>query len=65
MQAPVTASADPSDPGYAYGVGSRLLVSGEARWGGSPLEDPIGWGYGFSRYYDPETATAWRDALGR
>ncbi len=65
MQPPRTGSADPSDPGYAYGVDSRLLVSGEARWGGSPLEHPIAWGCGFSRYYDPETATAWRDALAR
>ena len=65
MQPPATDSADPSDPGYAYGVGSRLLVSGEARWGGSPLDDPIAWGCGFSRYYDPETATAWRNAPSR
>lgn len=65
VQPPTTGSTDSSDPGYAYGVGSRLLVSGEARWGGSPLESPIAWGCGFSRYYDPETATAWRDALAR
>jgi hypothetical protein len=65
VQLPTTGSSDPSDPGYGYGVGSRLLVSGEARWGGSPLEFPIAWGCGFSRYYDPETATAWRDALAR
>lgn len=65
MQPLTTGSADPSDPGYAYGIGSRLLVSGEARWGGSPLEDPIAWGCGFSRYYDPETAAAWHDALTR
>jgi hypothetical protein len=65
MQSPTTGSADPSEPGYAFGVGSRLLVSGEARWGGSPLKDPIAWGCGFSRYYDPETATAWRDAIAR
>jgi hypothetical protein len=63
MQLP--GSADPSDPGYAYGAGSRLLVSGEARWGGSPLEHPIAWGCGFSRNYDPETATTWRDVLMR
>jgi hypothetical protein len=63
MQPP--GSADPSDPGNAYGIGSRLLVSGEARWGGSPLEHPIAWGCGFSRYYDPETATTWRDVLVR
>ncbi len=65
VQTPTTESTEPSDPGDAYGVGSRLLVSGEARWGGAPLEFPIAWGCGFSRYYDPETATAWRDALAR
>lgn len=65
MQPPTTGATDSSDPGYAYGVGSRLLVSGEARWGGSPLESPIAWGCGFTRYHDSETATAWRDALAR
>jgi len=65
MQLPTTGSDDPSDPEYAYGVGSQLLVSGEPRWGGSPLESPIAWGCGFSRYYDPGTATAWRNALAR
>lgn len=65
VQPPTTGSGDPSDPEYAYGVGSRLLVSGEARWGGSPLESPIAWGCGFSRYYDPGTVIAWRDALAR
>jgi hypothetical protein len=45
-----------------YGIGSRLLVSGEPRWGGSPLTEPIAWACGFSRYYDAETAAAWRDA---
>ena len=48
--------------GDAYDVGSRLLVSGEPRWGGSPLAQPIAWACGFSRYYDAETAAAWRDA---
>lgn len=65
MQIPVTDSMDPSDPGYTYGIGSRLLISGEARWGGSPLDDPIAWSCGFSRYYDPDTATAWRAAVER
>jgi len=54
MQAPAVDSA--------YGVGSRLLVSGEPRWGGSPLTEPIAWACGFSRYYDAHTAAAWRDA---
>ena len=53
------------DPGPAYGVGSRLLVSGEARWGGVPLAAPIAWGCGFTRYHDAATATAWREALAR
>jgi hypothetical protein len=65
LQSPSTGSEEASVAGHAYDVGSRLLVSGEARWGGSPLEHPIAWGCGFSRYYDPATATAWRDALAR
>ena len=44
----------------AYGVGTRLLVSGEPRWGGAPLDDPIAWGCGFTRYYDEATANSWR-----
>lgn len=60
-----TRSEDSSDPGYALGPGSRLLVSGESRWGGSSLESPIAWGCGFSRYYDARTAKAWRSAFGR
>jgi hypothetical protein len=62
MQPPSTDSAPSEDEGDAYGVGSRLLVSGEARWGGAALDQPIAWACGFTRYYDPETATAWRDA---
>lgn len=46
-----------------YSVGSRLLLSGEARWGGDPLDEPIVWSCGFSRTYDVDTATAWREAL--
>lgn len=65
LQPPTTGSVDPAASGYAYDVGSRLLVSGEPRWGGSPLESPIAWGCGFTRYHDAETATAWRDAMAR
>lgn len=43
--------------------GWRLLVSGEPRWGGEPLDAPIAWTCGFSRYYDAQTAAAWRDAV--
>lgn len=31
-----------------FPVGSRLLVSGEARWGGGPLDYPIAWSCGFT-----------------
>jgi len=55
--------SDAGGSGASYGVGSRLLVSGEARWGETdPLEDPIGWGCGFTRYHDSRTAAAWQAA---
>lgn len=44
-------------------IGTRLLVSGQPRWGGEPLDSPIAWGCGFSRYHDKATATAWREAV--
>jgi hypothetical protein len=67
MQIPAVGSAAPSEDGqgYTYGIGSRLLVSGEPRWGGVPLAAPIGWSCGFSRYHDASTAAAWRDAVRR
>ncbi|GAA1178908.1 hypothetical protein GCM10009584_20720 [Ornithinimicrobium humiphilum] len=40
--------------------GSRLLLSGEPRWGGGPLDQPVAWGCGFSRLYDEDTAASWR-----
>ncbi|HCT81568.1 MAG TPA: hypothetical protein DGG94_07050 [Micromonosporaceae bacterium] len=50
----------------SYAVGSRLLVSGEPRWGGgSPLKDAIAFGCAFTRYYDSATAESWRRALPR
>lgn len=63
IQSPATGSGLSKDGDDAYGVGSRLLVSGEARWGGSPLNHPIAWACGFSRYFDPETAAEWRAAV--
>ena len=47
----------------SYEVGSRLLVTGEPRWGGEPLDNAIAWYCGFTRTHDEETATAWRNAL--
>jgi hypothetical protein len=49
----------------AAAVGDRLLVSGEPRWGGAPLEDAIAWGGecgGFTRQYTEEVAVEWRAA---
>jgi hypothetical protein len=44
--------------------GTRLLVAGEPRWGGAPLDDPIAWPCGFTRPYTPEAAAEWEAALG-
>lgn len=62
---PQSQVSDPSsEQGPIYGIGSRLLVSGESRWGGrSPLAAPIAWTCGFTRYYDQDSATEWRDAV--
>lgn len=57
-----TGNAAPDEAGPAYAVGTRLLVSGEPRWGGAPLDDAIAWGCGFTRYYDEVTAASWADA---
>ena len=59
LAAPATVSSDPLP---AYGVGTRLLVSGEPRWGGAPLDAAIAWSCGFTRNYDPDTAAQWADA---
>ncbi len=46
-----------------YEEGTRLLVSGEPRWGGEPLDDPIAWTCGdFTRYYEEAVADEWRRA---
>jgi hypothetical protein len=54
-----------SDQQIRYGVGTRLLVSGAPRFGGSPLQAAIAWGCGFTRYYDKETATSWHLAFSQ
>lgn len=47
--------------------GDRLLVSGEPRWGGVPLEDAIAWlgCGGFTVPYSDEAAQFWGDATIR
>jgi hypothetical protein len=64
MTQPITngARAPIDEAAPSYGVGTRLLVSGQPRWGGAPLDDPIAWGCGFTRYHDTDTAGLWRNA---
>lgn len=49
MAGPTQSGMSESPPSYT--VGTRLLVSGE---------DQIVWGCGFTRYFEEETAAAWR-----
>ena len=46
----------------AYGIGTRLLVSGDHRWGGTTMADAAAGYCGFTRYYDQSTADDWREA---
>lgn len=62
MAPPQSTVHETSVSGGTYEVGSRLLVSGEPRWGGQAMADAIGWGCGFTRYYDASTAASWADA---
>ena len=49
-----------------YEEGTRMLVSGEPRWGGQPLNDAIAWSCGgFTSYYEAEVADEWRAAMRR
>jgi len=61
MGGPDGGPAPKLDP--VYEVGTRLLVTGEPRWGGSPLQDAIAWGCGFTHYYDAQTALIWREVF--
>jgi len=47
----------------SYGVGSRLLVSGDPRMGGDPLSEATAVGCGFTRPYTAESVAEWRGAL--
>jgi len=59
---PQAAAHQTSVSGGSYEVGSRLLVSGEPRWGGHALDNAVAWNCGFTRYHDEVTADAWRTA---
>jgi hypothetical protein len=47
----------------SYQVGSRLLVTGEPRWGGRPLDRPVAWTCGFTRWYTAADAAVWDDVF--
>jgi hypothetical protein len=38
-------------------------VSGEPRFGGAPLNDPISWSCGFTRWYNEADARIWDQAF--
>ena len=63
MPAPTEGSPGQYEGGPSYAIGSRLLVSGEPRWGGAALADAVAWGCDFTRYYDAATAKSWAQAL--
>jgi len=44
-------------------LGERLLVAGEPRWGGAPLDDAIAWECGFTVAHSSEGASEWADAF--
>lgn len=55
-----------SDEFPGYTVGTRLLIAGEPRWGGTdPLKDAYAFGCGFSRAYAPGDAATWRTLLSK
>jgi hypothetical protein len=43
-------------------LGTRLLVSGEPRWGGDPLDDPLAWTCGFTQQWTEDAAEEWSTA---
>lgn len=55
MLGPTASSAQ----GVSYGIGTRLLVSGQPQPGGI-LPGSVAFGCGFTRYYDQTTAASWR-----
>jgi hypothetical protein len=62
MTPPTLTGAD--EVGPSYRVGSRLLVSGEPRTDAASAKGVTASGCGFTRYFDAETAAAWRQAMG-
>ena len=58
-----TTLSSTSDGAPSFQEGTRLLVSGEPRWGGEALDEAIAWSCGgFTRYYEADVADQWRAA---
>ena len=57
-QGPISEYAPTAD------AGARLLVTGEPRWGGEPLEDAVAWGCGFTQRWTPSAAEQWSIVFG-
>jgi len=43
--------------------GTRLLVTGEPRWGGAALDDAVAWGCGFTQPWTAEASATWSEAF--
>jgi hypothetical protein len=61
MRPPLAPGVIAGEPRPAYRIGTRLLLSGER--GDPAVGGMLAYGCGFTRYYDQQTATAWRDAI--
>lgn len=63
MSPETVSGATDDERGLPFTVGTRLLVSGEPRWGGPALNAPIAWYCGFTRYFDEQQERQWRAAF--
>ena len=57
-QGPISEYAPTTD------TGARLLVAGEPRWGGDPLDDAVAWGCGFTQPWTSPAAEQWSSVFG-
>jgi hypothetical protein len=53
------------DQNIGGGIGTRLLVTGQPRWGGKALDDPTAWGCGFTQMWSAQAAQEWSAVFGR
>lgn len=65
MAMPVPEAPGSQGEGTDFRLGARLLVSGNSRTGGLPLQDPIASVCGLTRLYDEADANTWRQTLGK